>query len=318
MTEIIGSPFPSFVFHSNRAATVFKAALEPLGGREYQPQDKHIDLLYFDRYQGKRPPIDVSVGFTLIERQQTIPIDNKLHMANALIDAGMHYPRVYFIEEDVPNEPNTLWYIKDPVGTAGRGVCVVPREEIASKFEFGDIIQEAVQDLLLCDGKKFTLRIYVLVREGNVYLFQDGIVILHGAEYDSKSVDPKVQYDHAGYMERGAKVELTPFSDAPFYDETLANIKVSLGAIFESFREQLKRTGKNTYCLFGIDMLVRENSIPVLIEINDRPNLIHPNVVNTRVNIPAIQAMYCVLNPDCCDHLPSDAKKFELIAALNN
>jgi hypothetical protein len=44
--------------------------------------------------------------------------------------------------------------------------------------------------------------------------------------------------------------------------------------------------------------------------------LIHPSVVNTRVNIPAIQAMYCVLNPDCRDHLASGEKEFELIATL--
>ncbi|MFT4814885.1 MAG: hypothetical protein ACI80L_000290 [Pseudohongiellaceae bacterium] len=108
MTKIAESSFPSFVFHSNRATKVFKAALEPIGGREYQSQDGHIDLLYFDRYQGKRPPIDVSVGFTLIKRQQTMPIDNKLQVANALIDAGINYPRVYFIEEDVPDEPDSL------------------------------------------------------------------------------------------------------------------------------------------------------------------------------------------------------------------
>ena len=316
MTETGKSSIPSFVFHSNRGSENFKAALQPLGGREWQSQDRHIDLLYFDSYQGKRPPQDVSIGFTLIDRQQTIPIDNKLQMANALIDAGINYPRVYFIEEDVPDELETLWYIKDPEGTAGRGICVVPREKIADNFEFGDIIQEAIQDLLLQDGKKFTLRVYVLVHEANVYLFQDGIVLLHGAAYDPQSVDPKVQYEHVIYMDRQTDVQLSPFSDAPFYDEAFANIKVSLGNIFQSFKEQLKHEEANTYCLFGIDVLLRENMSPVLIEINDRPNLINPKAVNSRVNIPVIQAMYCILNPDVCDLLPSDAKKFELIARL--
>jgi hypothetical protein len=32
-------------------------------------------------------------------------MDNKLQMAKALIDAGINYPRVYFIEEDAPDEP---------------------------------------------------------------------------------------------------------------------------------------------------------------------------------------------------------------------
>lgn len=316
MTDIAASSIPPFVFHSNRGRKIFKAALEPLGGREYQSKDGHIDILYFDQYQGKKPPQDVSVGFTLINRRQTIPIDNKLQMANALIDAGINYPRVYFIEEDVPDEPGTLWYIKDPMGTAGKGICVVPREEIATHFEFGDIIQKAVQDLLLLGGKKFTLRVYVLVNKANIYLFQEGIVILHGALYDPESLDPEVQYEHAGYMDRQTDVELSPFGDAPFYDEAFANVKISLGNTFQAFKKLLKHEGEAEYCLFGIDVLLRENMSPVLVEINDRPNLIHPDVVNARVNVPAIQAMYCVLNPDCCDRLPSGAKRFELIASL--
>ena len=91
---------------------------------------------------------------------------------------------------------------------------------------------------------------------------------------------------------------------------------MSLGKIFQSFKELLKHDEENTYCLFGIDVLIRENMNPVLVEINDRPNLMNPNPVNTRVNIPVIQAMYCVLNPDCRGYLPSGAKEFELIATL--
>ncbi|GJM11839.1 MAG: hypothetical protein DHS20C12_02420 [Pseudohongiella sp.] len=316
MTKKSESSLSSFVFHSNRGAKNFKAALEPLGGREYRAGDEHIDLLYFDTYQGKKPPRDVTVGTTLIERKRTIPIDNKLQMANALIDAGMNYPRVYFIEEDVPNEPDSFWYIKDPEGTAGRGICVVPREEIAKRFEFGDIIQEAVRDLLLKDGRKFTLRIYVLVHLGSVYLFQDGILVLHALTYDPDSLDPKVQYDHTGYMEPKSKVELSPFSDAPFYEEAFTKIKGSLANIFEAFSGLLKDEAADRYCLFGIDVLIREDLSPVLVEINDRPNLINPNTINARVNVPVIQAMYCILNPDCAASLSDDAKKFELISTL--
>ena len=90
------------------------------------------------------------------------------------------------------------------------------REEISRNFEFGDIIQEAIQDLLLKDGKKFTLRVYVLVHEARVYLFQDGIVVLHGAAYDPRSVDPKVQYDHTGYMGRKTEVEISRFQRCAF------------------------------------------------------------------------------------------------------
>jgi hypothetical protein len=50
---------------------------------------------------------------------------------------------------------------------------------------------------------------------------------------------------------------------------------------------------------------------PVLIEINDRPNFKHTQLVNARVNVPVIQAMYSILNFGSQTNLLGAAKKFE-------
>jgi len=108
-----------FGFLTNRGSAVFAAALVPLGGRVFAESDRHIDLLYFDRFGGNVPPADVNFGFQLIDRQRTIPLDNKARMASQLIEAGIDYPRVYFDIDDVPNESDTLWFIKAPLMTSG-------------------------------------------------------------------------------------------------------------------------------------------------------------------------------------------------------
>ncbi|HAJ76939.1 MAG: hypothetical protein QGG54_18215 [Gammaproteobacteria bacterium] len=171
MSDVSSADGSDFVYFSNRGSQIFKRALQPLGGREYRPGDARIDLLYFDQVGGKIPPQGPSIGFHLIDRQRTMQLDNKSNMANVLIDSGISYPRVYFTEEDVPDEPGSLWFIKDPLATGGKRIRVVTREQIADHFYFGAIIQEAVQDLVLIEAKKFTQRIYLLVYQGKIYLF---------------------------------------------------------------------------------------------------------------------------------------------------
>jgi|TARA_R110000744_G_scaffold20030_9_gene52601 hypothetical protein len=290
--------------------SIFKAALEPLGGKVYSVGDGHVDLRYTFN---PKEPFQCSVGVDLMERGTTRTLDDKLKCAKALAAAGIDTPRTYFRVQDVPDEPDTIWYIKDPVGTGGKGICVVPREKVASSFTTGYIIQEAVRDIVLLEGKKFTLRLTVLIHEGSFYLFQDGVVVLHGVVYDPESVDSKVQYEHAGYMDLEPDVKLSPFSDTPFYDEALANIKANLGEIFHHLKKYTPYEQVNTYCLLGVDLLLTQDMRPVLLEINDRPNFLHTKLVNARVNVPAIQAMYSIVNFGHQNYLPGKPKKFELL-----
>ena len=58
-------------------------------------------------------------------------------------------------------------------------------------------------------------------------------------------------------------------------------------------------------------MLLTQDMQAVLIEINDRPNFKHTQLVNARVNVPAIQAMYSIVNFGHHNYLPGEPKKFE-------
>ena len=298
---------PSFTFHSSRMPDVFKAALEPLGGQEYKLGDDHIDLLYTSE-----PPANiegVSIGVNLMHRRATSALDNKAKCAKALAPFGLSVPRTYFRVEDVPDDPDTMWYIKDPIGTGGVGVSLVSREEVASNFTDGYLIQEAVQDIVLLEGKKFTLRLYVLIHEGIFYLFQDALVVLHGVLSPAAAV--KLLANEDGYRDSNLNAKIFPFSDISFYNTALANIETSLGQIFRRLKQYTPYEQVNTYCLLGIDMLLTSNLQPVLIEINDRPNLAHTTVATARVTIPAIQAMYSILNFGSQANLIGVAKKFE-------
>ena len=187
---------------------------------------------------------------------------------------------------------------------------MVRREQIADVFQGGCIIQEAVQDLLLLERRKFTLRAYVLVNRGQLYLFSDAIYVLHAAPYDPQSQDPH------GSIRADSLITMRPFAEFPQHIEVMQNLATEMALAFGAFSNLLKYEKPHAYCLFGIDALVKTDLTTALIEINDRPNIVHPRLVNESVNVPMVRAMYCVLEPERAALLAPAAPRFELIAAL--
>lgn len=295
---------------------MFDAALAPLGGRKFSHEDRHIDFLYFDTYGGQSPPEHATIGFQLINRQRTMMLDNKAKMAAVLHESNVNTPRVLFDPQSVPTEPETLWFIKNPMLSGGKGIHVVRRHEIADKFQPGFIIQEAIRDLLLIQQRKFTLRGYVLAHGGKLYLFPRAITILHGAAYNRDSQEDAVQFQHTGYMDADSEVKMTPFELGDRQSQVMGSLKAMIPSVFGLFSDYLKYEKADTYCLFGIDALVTSDLNTVLIEINDRPNLVHPRVVNEQVNVPMVRALFCVLNPSSIELLHADAPRFELLVTL--
>jgi hypothetical protein len=308
-----------FVFFSNRASRQFALALEPLGGRVWQEHQSptQIDLLYFDDYGGKQAPAINSNCFSLIPRQRTAALDNKADMARALIAAGLDEPRVFFSSRAITSEPDSLWYVKLPYASGGRGIRILSSQELIDSELDNVVIQEAIRDVLLLEQRKFTLRLYVLVNRGKLYLFDQGFAVLHAADYDPESRDPEVQFAHEGYMDPASGLRLLEASQLPQWETILQNSAATLTRVFKVFRDRLRHEQDRHFCLFGVDLLVRNELSVVLVEINDRPNLVHTAAINQSVNIPMLAAMAGILNPAwrCTQQAPGD-KQFRMLAPL--
>lgn len=83
--------------------------------------------------------------------------------------------------------PDRLWIVKPAAGSYGRGIVVLPR---LSDFAVPDkpvVLQEYVARPLLVGGKKFDMRLYVLVTSYDplrVYLFRNGLARFAVEPYD--------------------------------------------------------------------------------------------------------------------------------------
>jgi prolyl 4-hydroxylase len=287
-----------FVFHTNRGPGIFRLGLERWGGVEFKEGDDAVQLLYFDGYGGRSFPSDIDLRFQLLERSKTIPLDHKLLLAKRLREHGMNYPRVYFTEEDVPADPAKFWYVKDPLSTAGKKVFLCSGADIGDFYKPGYLIQEAIQDVALIDGRKFTIRAYVLVHDRVVYFYQDSFLVVHGKAYDPGDLDPHIHYIHDGYARPGAEVKMLPSIEYAGYGAVMDAMMAVTRNAFAAFASELSCDDPSRYCIFGLDFLQTADGRVALVEINDRPNFVHTKRINEAVNSRMVEALLQVLMPE--------------------
>jgi hypothetical protein len=286
------------IFFSNRASNLYLQAFENFGGRLFQGQDDRIDFLYFDTFGGKAPPQYASVKYALMSRDLTIPIDQKLAMAESFAGTNVNTPPTYFDLENVPADDSLTWFVKDPMSAGGKGIYPCTYSDLPMHFKKGFVIQQNVSDLDLINGRKFTVRCYVLVLNSKLYLYDNGANIIHGKAYEKTDLSPENLFDHIGYAEQDSEVKMVLFSEYRHYTEVLVKLAGLVQNAFSVFKQQFDQADTNAYCLFGVDVLVDDNINPILIEVNDRPNLVHSDFINQEINVPLIEAMLSIMFPD--------------------
>ncbi len=305
----------SFVFLSNRAAKVFEQAYVPLGGVPYQNGVHNIDVLYYCTFGGKAKPI-ANIGYDLVDRKLTIPLDDKAKFAKALQGAGLEVLKTYFSPSELPENPDALWYVKNPLAAGGKDIFCVQTADVESVFKEGFIIQEAVTDVDLLNLRKYTIRVYVLYFAGCLYCFNDGLLVIHGKEYQKDDLGAEAQFLHLGYDKTEGAVKLEKFSDHPHYQALLGKIEHKVAEVFQIYLSSLSQSSESAYCIFGVDILVRESLEPVIIEINDRPNFVHNQDINQNVNVPMLQAMLGVFRPEVLPALQTPTRRYNKVSMI--
>ena len=278
-----------FTFLVNRTVKNFDTALKAAEGALFKEGDKRLDFTYFIKNYPQSPlvlPENVPIKHKLMDRCLTATLDHKKSLASRLKEHNLCDPMVYFSPQDIPfKQPGKMWYVKRPTSTGGKQVFAVPEEELYAVFQDGFIIQEAVTDVLLAAGRKFVVRVYVLVFNGSIFLFPNGYIIVHEKPYDPLSTDPAVQVSH-----NPAKADRVDFSGAPFYSYLMMRLTTLVPPVFRAFPE-LRSAPITDYCLFGADYLLTAGWEPKLLEVNDVPNLVHTKQLNTSMIIPMLLSL---------------------------
>lgn len=206
-------------------------------------------------------------------------------------------PVTVFSTQDAQAHPDIdLWFSKNRFGTAGKAM------ECVSAAQLGDytlpqhhILQGAVEDIALYEGRKFTSRFYMLVWNGGLWFYEDGFNIIHGVPYEPGSTDYTVQIRHEGYQKPDSPVKMQMFSDYADAPRYWPAMREAGRAMIPALGELLAASSRSEYILLGIDAIPKlggpskSDSVQIL-EVNAIPNFMHTAHINETLNVPFLTA----------------------------
>ena len=299
-------------FKINRC-NILKNILINMGWEEADEND-NIDFSYYDTYNNAKIK-DATI--MVIPRLLTNKIDNKNTMYTTLKKNNLTYflPETYTdlknIDKNIFNN-NNIFFLKKIFSSGGKGVYIIKNydemKNIISNDEKNYILQKEVTNMLLYNGYKSTLRIYVLLTDKKeIYLYTDILGIIHSVKYsNNNSFDIHINHKNVKYY--NLKNEL-------YYSEIFNKIKDICFLTLKEFYLN-DNIDKNRFIIFGFDFIIDNNKNPWLIEINQYPNLaaekdtlrynIKKDMIQDFVNIflePLInnkevkQGKWCLCNP---------------------
>ena len=234
-----------------------------------------IDFSYWDTYTHTIKNANIMV----IPRKITNIIDNKRFMYDILLEHNLtsFLPITYINLKNLnPNifNYNKLFFLKYICGVDGKQVYCVKsmmdmKKILENKKYINYILQEEVPNMLLHNGYKTSLRIYVLVTKYTNYIYKEGRLFVYPKKYckndTSNSIHNSVYFG-----------DVLKYTDQTYYNNSFEKIKKICDKTIKPFFET-KNIYNNGYIILGYDFILNKQYNPYLIEINSFPNL-KPNM----------------------------------------
>jgi hypothetical protein len=276
----------------NRAGKLFRKAAENLS-KELENSDDLPVFSYWCKFYGENP--DEQEGdIRLIDAAVYNLLESKSMLNNLLVKYNIQgiFPATYNSTASAMQheEKVDIWFVKPSHLSGGRGIQVISNDRLGAfdlpKF---NIIQEGIENIALIDGRKFTIRVYTLLWNNKLYMFDDGFALLHGPRYRRGSTDYKVQVDHRGYQNNTGGIEMRRLSSLSDSSDILEKAAASMRRLIPALEDVLAATSPLRYLILGTDALLLDDGGLKFIEINAIPNFLHSPNIDEEVNIPLFE-----------------------------
>lgn len=194
------------------------------------------------------------------------------------------------------NNPSALFFLKQANATKGTGMCVVTRDQLRTcRMNHEQVLQQAVQDLMLLDGRKFVIRYYILIHNRRVFLHRRAAVIIHGVAYDRSSTDYKVQIQH-DFDTPGSTTRLMSLHSLAQGGQWHNAIRENFVQIMPALQRLIDTTSADSYTLIGGDALIESSGRAKFIEFNFFPAMFANSLeFNTQVSQPVLRDMIALI-----------------------
>lgn len=165
-----------------------------------------------------------------------------------------------------------VWFLKPAHLSGGRQIaCFTSLSKLASaawRLGYPYVIQREVEDPLLLNGHKFTIRSFVVMfGDGRAYVHREALLVLQSAPYRKGSTAPSVQFLHRKASYRSSR-DLRGFSNLQ------AHIRHVVAQTVRAVVHHINPAGEpGRYQFCGFDFVPTQAGRSVFIEANAWPNL---------------------------------------------
>lgn len=210
-----------------------------------------------------------------------------------------------FVEE-FKKYPGHIWIMKPVAKSQGKGIFLFRKLKDITDWKKGEynanpdptipapetyVVQRYIHNPYLINGRKFDIRIYVLVTSYNplkAWLYRSGFARFSNTRYSLESIDDSyvhltnvaIQKTAPDYdPEKGSKwslQQLRHYLTAKHGTETVDKSFSEMDNIFIKCLQSVQKViinDKHCFEMYGFDILLDENLKPWLIEINASPSL---------------------------------------------
>mmetsp|Transcript_39763 Transcript_39763/g.64569 ORF Transcript_39763/g.64569 Transcript_39763/m.64569 type:complete len:389 (-) Transcript_39763:2230-3396(-) len=231
--------------------------------------------------------------------------------------------------------PNEAWIMKPSSKSRGAGIFIITKLGQIRKWASRDssqdvyVVSKYIEKPFLVGGRKFDLRLYVLVRSYKplkAYLYQFGFARFCHEKYSNHASDRNNHYIHL------TNVSVQKHNDE--YNEnhggkwSISNLKLYLQAtigsertqqLFSEIKEAILHSlqavqrvminDKHCFECYGYDLLIDENLKPWLIEVNASPSLSATTESDHSLKTSLVHNIFSVLIPE---NMPNDPAEQDL------
>jgi hypothetical protein len=254
----------------------------------------------------------LKINLCPFEDDLLVRLDDKIHLHKLLTtgkgssNARDFWPEGYILPQEKTTlhavaknyPPDSFWISKQRAGYGSHGNQLLSMQQALQKISTDDddyLLQRMIEPALLLDGRKFSLRIYVVYfSPDEVYLSSEGLVKMAAMamiEDDSRTMDSRVHMTNSGREATMLQNDLTylkaNLDQAGYsYDAFWSRIRSSIVTVFKAYKGAVqakedprllvwdsRREQMGIPKILGFDFVVDGSCQPWLVEVNRFPGL---------------------------------------------
>jgi hypothetical protein len=243
-----------------------------------------------------------------------------------------------------------IYIMKPNAGCQGKGIVITrdPLEAVAEPEAF--VVQEYIMNPLLIEGKKFDLRVYILVtsvRHFSAFIFNDGLVRMCAEPYvkpnDENMANTCVHLtnyavnkhsDQFVFNTDGERSDVGNKRDFRWFNEWLSSQGHDVAALWERIEYMTVKTliaalaqmthvynscfphgneGYTCFELLGLDVMIDENLKPWLLEVNHTPSFTCDTPLDKRIKSTLIREAWNIVGVKDIDRVKYQEKERQQI-----